>query len=83
MIQARESQELSGTPLRVTGLMIAQDYTQKANARRRSLSTVEDVRLVFSTWDSVLRETERLHKGWLAVTRRRAEKAIEEVEASA
>ena len=83
VIQARESQELSGTPLRVTGLMIAQDYTQKANARRRSLSTVEDVRLVFSTWDSVLRETERLHKGWLAVTRRRAEKAIEEVEASA
>ena len=83
VIQARESQDRSGNPLRVTGLMIAQRYTQKADARRRSLSTVEDVRLVFRTWDSVLQETERLHEGWLAVTRRRAEGTDEEVGTSA
>ena len=70
-LAALASQTRSGTPLRVTGLMIAQRYTADANRLRESLATVGDVRLVFRTWDRVLQETERLHKGWLAVTTRR------------
>lgn len=71
VLAAHESQSLNSDPLRVTGLMIAQRYTKNADRRRKSLQTVHDVRLVFSTWDRVLKETERLHKGWLAVTNRR------------
>ena len=71
VLAAHDSQEKSGDPLRVTGLMIAQRYTAQADMMRASLETVENVRLVFRTWDHVLRETERLHKGWLAVTSRR------------
>ncbi|WP_420621408.1 ATP-binding protein [Candidatus Poriferisodalis sp.] len=72
VLAAHESQNLSSEPLRVTGLMIAQRYTDRADLRRKSLQTVHDVRLVFSTWNRVLKETERLHEGWLAVTSRRA-----------
>lgn len=72
VLAAHESQRLSSEPLRVTGLMIAQRYTQDADRQRKSLQTVGDVRLVFRTWDRVLKETERLHQGWLAVTNRRA-----------
>ena len=72
VLAAHESQNLSSEPLRVTGLMIAQRYTDRADLRRKSLQTVHDVRLVFSTWNRVLMETERLHEGWLAVTSRRA-----------
>ena len=71
-LAAHESQKLSTHPLRVTGLMIAQRYTLRADRRRESLQTVDNIRLVFTTWNRVLQETERLHKGWLAVTRRRA-----------
>lgn len=52
--------------------MIAQRYTEAADRQRTSLETVQNVRLVFRTWDRVLKETERLHEGWLAVTNRRA-----------
>ena len=71
-LAASESQSLSSTPLRVVGLMIAQKYTRDADRHRKSLETVAGVRLVFSTWDRVLQETERLHKSWLTVTNRRA-----------
>jgi len=53
-------------------LMIAQGYTSEADGMRRHLETAQSPRLVFTTWDSVLRETERLHKDWLAVSNRRA-----------
>ena len=78
VLAAHASQQRVGNPLRVTGLMIAQRYTGDADRMRASLATVGDVRLVFSTWDGVLRETERLHEGWLAVTTRRANDESEE-----
>jgi len=71
-IAAHESQSRSSRPLRVVGLMIAQGYTSEADGMRRHLETAQSPRLVFTTWDSVLRETERLHKDWLAVSNRRA-----------
>ena len=73
VLAAHESQRRNSEPLRVTGLMIAQRYTDAADRQRTSLETVQNVRLVFRTWDRVLKETERLHEGWLAVTNRRAE----------
>ena len=79
VLAAHESQQRAGKPLRVTGLMIAQRYTRDADMMRASLATVGNgVRLVFSTWDGVLQETERLHEGWLAVTTRRAKDESEE-----
>lgn len=72
VLAAHESQRRNSEPLRVTGLMIAQRYTEAADRQRTSLETVQNVRLVFRTWDRVLQETERLHQGWLAVTNRRA-----------
>ena len=84
VLAARQSQRISSQPLRVTGLMVAQRYTEDADRQRESLQTVGDVRLVFSTWNRVLSETERLHQGWLAVTNRRAQDSFDsqELEAS-
>ena len=73
VLAAQESQRISSDPLRVTGLMVAQRYTEDADRQRKSLQTLGDVRLVFRTWNRVLKETERLHEGWLAVTNRRAQ----------
>ena len=71
-LAAHKSQSRSAKPLRVVGLMIAQRYTAEANGMREHLETAHDPRLVFTTWNSVLLETERLHKDWLAVSSRRA-----------
>ncbi len=71
-LAAHESQSRSDKPLRVVGMMIAQGYTSEADRMRQNLETVQSPRLVFTTWNSVLLETERLHKDWLAVSNRRA-----------
>lgn len=71
-VSAHESQSRSDKPLRVVGLMIAQGYTSEADGMRRHIETAQSPRLVFTTWNSVLLETERLHKDWLAVSNRRA-----------
>lgn len=55
---------------RVTGLMVAQRYSQSAQQAKKL--TISGVNLIYRTWNQVLLETERLHKGWLAVTARRA-----------
>jgi hypothetical protein len=55
----------------VRGLMIAQDYTVGADQLRKSLETIQNVRLAFRTWDRVVDDTERMHMGWLAVSRDR------------
>ena len=68
----QEYQSRSGNPYRLTGLMIAQNYSSPAQRIKVSLSTVKGMDLIFRTWDQVLLETERLHKGWLAVTTCRA-----------
>jgi len=60
---------------RVRGLMIAQDYTTRAHRLRRSLEQIGDPTLEFKMWDTVVDETERMHLGWLAVSRRRVEQA--------
>ena len=54
----------------VSGLMIANDYTQRAVPRRLSLQRGQDVKLEFLTWDAVIEHTRQLHTGWLEVTRR-------------
>ncbi len=53
---------------RVTGLMIADRYTKKADRLRASLETSEVVSLKFSTWSALIETTKRLHTGWLAVS---------------
>lgn len=55
----------------VRGLMIAQGYTGQADSVRKSLERVGNPKLEFKTWDRSLEETERLHTGWLAVSRER------------
>ncbi|MDE0230825.1 MAG: ATP-binding protein [bacterium] len=71
-LAAEQSQSISSDPLRVVGVMIAQRYTSRADLSRKNLQTLPTPRLNFTTWDRVLMETERLHKGWLAVSTRRA-----------
>lgn len=83
VLAAHESQRNSSESLRVTGLMVAQRYTEDADRQRKSLQTVGDVRLVFSTWNRVLLETERLHQGWLAVSNRRAQDSFDSQETAA
>jgi hypothetical protein len=55
----------------VRGLMIAQDYTQNADLVRSSLEKVQGVQLHFRTWDRIIDDTERMHIGWLNVSRDR------------
>ena len=57
-------------PPSVNGLMIANGYTTRADRTRRSLEQVQEVKLEFQTWDTVIDNTRRLHTGWLEVTRR-------------
>lgn len=54
----------------ISGIMICQGYTQ--SARLRLKHQIPGVRLRFRSWDQVLRDTERLHRGWLAVATKRA-----------
>lgn len=59
---------LNTAPPSVSGLMIANDYSDRADRTRRSLEQVREVRLEFRTWDQVMENTRRLHTGWLEVT---------------
>lgn len=59
---------------RVTGLMIAQRYTADADLIRRDHESRRDRRVAFRTWDRVLRDTDRLHRGWLMVETRRVDR---------
>ena len=65
-------------PPSVSGLMVANGYTERANRTRRSLEQVREVRLEFQTWDSVIENTKRLHTGWLEVTRVNRSPLVEE-----
>jgi hypothetical protein len=65
--------EKSSDRPRVRGLMIAQGYTGQANDVRKNLEKIGDPKLEFKTWDRVIDETERLHTGWLAVSKERAD----------
>jgi hypothetical protein len=59
-------------PPRVRGLMVAEGYTKRADPIRKSLEGIPDPKLEFKTWKRVLQETERMHLGWLEVSRERA-----------
>ena len=54
----------------VNGLMIANAYSARVDRLRKSLQSIQGVRLEFQTWDAVIENTRRLHTGWLEVTRR-------------
>ena len=57
----------------VRGLMIASGYTQGAQIQRRSTyEAVQGGKYQFKSWESVLKDTRRLHVGWLELSTRRA-----------
>jgi hypothetical protein len=58
----------------VRGLMIAEYYSERANIIRHDLEQILDPRMEFKTWGRVIDETEQMHRGWLTVSRRRAER---------
>jgi len=62
--------KLETHPPSLKGIMIAADYEQQALPVKTSL---EQLGLEFKSWDSVLDGTERLHVGWLELSRSRAE----------
>ncbi len=66
----KESYSDDKNPPRVSGIMIAEGFTD--SARRRRNREVPGVRSHYRTWNRVINETERLHRGWLAVATRRA-----------
>ena len=56
-------------PPRVSGLMIADMYSRRASLVKGSLERLPTPKLEFKTWADVIENTQRLHTGWLAVTR--------------
>lgn len=77
VVAAQAHYAASTNPPHVRGLMIAQGYTEKADAVRRSLETLSQPPLAFRTWDLVIEETERMHLGWLAVSTDRVNEGSE------
>ena len=70
-LSVRDNYSMNTYPPSVSGLMIADGYTDRADRTRRSLEQVREVKLEFSTWETVIDNTRRLHTGWLEVTRRK------------
>ena len=54
----------------VSGIMIADGFSE--SAWNRTKMELPGVRLHYRTWGRVVQETERLHRGWLAVATKRA-----------
>ena len=59
----------------VRGLMIATGYTNSAQMQRRALENVPGAKYRFKSWESVLKDTKRLHQGWLELSSRRGQMA--------
>ena len=57
----------------VRGLMIASGYTNSAQMQRQALEDVPGAKYQFKSWESVLRDTRRLHQGWLELSSRRGQ----------
>ena len=64
--------KLQTRPPSLRGIMIAADYQHQAVAVKSSL---EKLGLEFKSWDAILDETERLHLGWLGLSKSRIQKA--------
>lgn len=71
VLSIHEHYSKSTNPPPVRGLMVAQDYTQSGNQKRKFYEQGTDPRMRFKTWTRVVDETERMHLGWLEVSRRR------------
>ena len=69
VLAIQQEYSLNSTPPSVSGLMIANGYTSRADLIRQNLQSGQAVKLQFQTWDSVIDNTRRLHTGWLEVTR--------------
>ena len=67
---SRHLKETRTNPPRITGLMIADRYTQEAVETKNSYENIPDPKFEFKTWSDVIANTERLHTSWLEVTRR-------------
>lgn len=70
VLAVTEHYSRNSSPPAVSGLMIADGYTKRADRVRKSLQGNREVKLEFKTWDSVIENTRLLHTGWLRVTRR-------------
>ena len=70
MIQTKKALARDSHPPQVSGIMIADAFSD--SARDRAEMEIPGVRAHYRTWSRVIRETERLHRGWLAVATRRA-----------
>ena len=71
------------TPPRVSGLMIADRYSERAALIKSSFEELQSVKLEFKTWNDVIDNTRRLHTGWLQVTRRNTDSYLSTDEGSA
>lgn len=60
---------VKSSPPRVTGLMIADGYTDRAIPVKNNYELSPAPKLEFKTWGDVVDNTRRLHTGWLEVTR--------------
>ena len=70
-----ESNSPSETPT-VRGLMIAMGYTKSAQSQRRAFEKVPGGVYQFKSWESVLKDTKRLHQGWLELSFQRGQAPI-------
>ena len=70
LIQAHQVYSRDENPPQVSGIMIADSFSEAAWGRTQM--EIRGVRLHYRTWGRVIRETERLHRGWLAVASKRA-----------
>ncbi len=57
----------------VRGLMVASGFTEQGDSQRKALQRVPGGRYQFKSWNSVLRDTKRLHLGWLELSSRRGQ----------
>jgi hypothetical protein len=71
VLDAIEKESANHPPALVRGLMIAQGYTHNGDRVKRSLEQNPALNIRFRTWDRVIAETERMHLGWLEVSRLR------------
>lgn len=71
VVAVKDYYERSSETPAVQGLMIAQEYSHAADLKRRTLESITDPRMRFSTWAKVIDETRRMHVGWLELSKRR------------
>lgn len=71
VLAVQEHHAKSSERVTVRGLMIAQGYTSNAELLRKSLEANPSVDLAFKTWHRVIGDTERMHTGWLEVSKER------------